>query len=177
MSKWKALYEADLRRYGRSKVDPFIKRWDYLYRRCQCARGIKKNIYHILLLRHGAKRGIEIDYPVKIDKGLFLGHPYGITVNDKCKIGKNCNLSKGVTLGQENRGKRKGTPIIGSNVWIGVNATIVGNIRIGNDVLIAPNTYVNLDVPDHSIVVGNPAKVIFMENATQDYINNVVEDE
>lgn len=56
----------------------------------------------------------------------------------------NCNIHKGVTIGQENRGKRQGTPIIGDNVWIGMNVTIVGNIKIGNDVLIAPNTYLNL---------------------------------
>lgn len=104
----------------------------------------KKIIWHLLLLKHGTKHGIEIDYPVKIGKGLFIAHPYGITINDKCIIGMNCNIHKGVTIGQENRGKRQGTPIIGDNVWIGMNVTIVGNIKIGNDVLIAPNTYLNL---------------------------------
>ena len=38
---------------------------------------------------------------------------------------ENCNIHKGVTIGQENRGKRKGTPVIGDEVWIGINATIV----------------------------------------------------
>lgn len=51
---------------------------------------------------------------------------------------ENCNIHKGVTIGQENRGKRKGTPVIGDEVWIGINATIVGKISIGSDVLIAP---------------------------------------
>lgn len=50
-----------------------------------------------------------------------------------------------------------GIPVIGDKVWIGVNATIVGAIKVGNDVLIAPNTYVNCDVPDHSIVLEIPA--------------------
>lgn len=77
-------------------------------------------------------------------------------------------------IGQENRGKRKGTPIIGNEVWIGANAVIVGNVKIGNDVLIAPLSYVNFDVPDHSIVVGNPAKIISKEYATKDYINNKI---
>lgn len=88
---------------------------------------------------------------------MYFGHAYCITINPKAVLGKNINLHKGVTIGQENRGKRKGTPVIGDNVWIGVNATIVGAIKIGNDVLIAPNTYVNCDVPDHSIVFGNRA--------------------
>lgn len=44
---------------------------------------------------------------------------------------------------QENRGVRQGTPVIGDCVWIGVNATIVGKIIIGDNVLIAPNSYAN----------------------------------
>ena len=48
---------------------------------------------------------------------------------------------------------------------------------MGNDVMIAPNTFVNFDVPDHSIVVGNPASTHQKENATQGYIEFCVEKE
>ena len=89
-------------------------------------------------------------------------------------LGKNVNIATGVTIGQENRGERKGVPTIKDNVWIGTNAVIVGNVTIGEDVLIAPLTFVNFDVPDHSIVIGNPGKIIPRENATEDYINNKV---
>ena len=77
-------------------------------------------------------------------------------------------------IGQENRGKRKGTPIIGNEVWIGANAVIVGKINIGNNVLIAPLSYVNFDIPSNSIVIGNPAKIIPRENATEGYIENAI---
>ena len=90
------------------------------------------------------------------------------------KIGKNCNIAQGVTIGQQNRGKKAGYPTIGNEVWIGTNAVIVGNIHIGNNVLIAPNSYVNFDVPDNSIVIGNPAQVISNDEATKDYINNKI---
>ena len=103
-----------------------------------------------------------------------MGHPYNITINEKVVLGKNINIHKGVTIGQENRGQRKGVPSIGDCVWIGVNSTIVGKITIGNDVLIAPNTYVNRDIPSHSIVMGNPCKIFVSQNATADYINNKV---
>ena len=53
----------------------------------------------------------------------------------------------------------------------GANAVIVGKINIGNNVLIAPNSYVNFDVPDNSIVIGNPGKIIHKDNATEGYIN------
>ena len=55
--------------------------------------------------------------------------------------------------------------------FVGIYATVVGNIRIGDDVLIAPNSYVNVDVPQHSVVIGNPAVVHHKENATEGYIN------
>lgn len=92
-------------------------------------------------------------------------------INPKAIIGKNCNIHKGVTIGQENRGKRRGTPIIGNKVWIGVNATVVGNIKIGDDVLIAPNSYVNCDVPSHSVVFGNPCIIRHNDNATEGYVD------
>ena len=40
--------------------------------------------------------------------------------------------------------------------------------------MIAPLTFVNFDVPPHSVVVGNPAKIIHKENATEKYIENRV---
>lgn len=79
-----------------------------------------------------------------------------------------------MTIGVENRGKRRGAPIIGDEVWIGVNSTIVGNITIGNDVLIAPNTFVNKSIPSHSVVYGNPCIIKFRENATYAYITNKI---
>jgi serine O-acetyltransferase len=54
------------------------------------------------------------------------------------------------------------------------NAFVCGNITIGDDVLIAANAFVNFDVPDHSIVIGNPAKIIHKDNATESYIDNRV---
>lgn len=118
----------------------------------------------------------EIWPKTKIGAGLFIDHPYGITINSKSTIGINCNISKGVTIGQENRGVRKGTPIIGNEVWIGTNAVIVGKIKIGDDVLIAPNSFVNCDIPSHSIVIGNPCRIIPRQNATEGYINNRIND-
>lgn len=59
-------------------------------------------------------------------------------------------------------------------VWIGINAAIAGNIPIDDVVLIAPNSYVNCDVPSHSIVFGNPCIIKHRENATEGYINRKV---
>ncbi len=117
---------------------------------------------------------IQIPTATKIGAGFYIGHCGRVVINPNAVLGKNINIATGVTIGQTNRGKLQGTPVIGDNVWIGTNAVIVGGIKIGNDVLIAPNAYVNFDVPDHSVVVGNPATIMHRENATYQYINRTV---
>lgn len=133
-----------------------------------------KIILHPIWKHYQLKYGLDIPYSTEIGKGLYLGHAFNITVNSNAVIGNNCNLHKGCLIGQENRGKRKGAPILGNCVWVGINASIVGKVKIGDDVLIAPNTYVNCDVPSHSIVFGNPCIIKHRLNATQGYINNIV---
>ncbi len=127
----------------------------------------------ILKRRIKNRNGLEFELD-NIGAGFYLGHPYNITINRDAVIGKCCNLHKGVTIGQESRGVRKGSPVIGNKVWIGINAVIVGKIIIGDDVLIAPNSYVNRDVPSHSIVLGNPCRIIPCEDATREYIRREI---
>lgn len=101
----------------------------------------------------------------------------GIVFNPNVVIGNNVDILNGVLIGQMDRGVKKGTPIIGNKVFIGSNATIVGKIEIGDDVVIAPGSYVNFDVPSHSIVIGNPGRIIAKEDATLDQIINAYEEE
>lgn len=134
----------------------------------------KKNplwlVYKLLLRHYTYKYGFQIGG--KIGKGFYIGHFRTIVVNPDAKIGNNCNIAHNVTIGVTRRGDREGVPTIGNEVWIGAGAIIVGKIVIGNNVLIAPGAYVNFDVPDNSIVMGNPGKVIFSEFSTEGYINN-----
>ncbi len=118
------------------------------------------------------KNGIEIDSFQNIDSGLNLVHPYCITINPLARIGKNCVIFKGATVGSIRSGKRKGFPTIGDNVVIGLNSTIVGGVTIGDDVFVAPNAFVNFDVPSHSLVIGNPGVIIAKESGriTSDYL-------
>lgn len=132
-------------------------------------------VNRLVLKRYARKYGLEISASADIGKGLYLGHPYNITVGNGVKIGDNVNLHKGCTLGRENRGKREGSPQIGNNVAIGINSTVIGNIHIGNDVMIAANSFVNFDVPDHSIVIGNPGVIHKKKNATEGYVSFLIE--
>ncbi len=171
---FKKLYQSDLQRYGGNIPwqDRWLRKFHYYLRRTETETRFLPKLYYRLRF-HFLKslHGIEISPLVKIGEGLYIGHPFNITINDMVSIGKNCNLHKGVLLGQENRGPRKGVPRIGNEVWIGVNAVVVGNVSIGDDVLIAPNSFVNCDVPAHSVVFGNPCIIKHRENATEGYIN------
>lgn len=122
------------------------------------------------LYRLCRKFGIEIKTATKIGDGFVMCHPYNITISPFAVLGKNINIMKGATIGLSN-GKRPGAPQIGDCVYIGINSTILGGIHIGDDVMIAPNTFVNVDVPSHSVVIGNPCKIIHKENATSRYIH------
>lgn len=176
-------FNKDLYRYYGTKKENIVKRkfrpleikYIYWLRKCQNSNNnILKRIYKLKLKKLANKTHISIFPETKIGEGFYIGHTGSVIINPKAILGKNINIATGTVIGQENHGKRKGTPIIGNEVWIGANAVIVGNVKIGNDVLIAPLSYVNFDVPDHSIVVGNPAKIISKEFATQDYINNKI---
>lgn len=78
-----------------------------------------------------------------------------------------CSLDKPIVV-------TRNSPVIGNEVWIGINAVVVGKITIGDDVMIAPNSYVNCDVPSLSIANSNPYIIKHRENATEGYINRKV---
>lgn len=77
-------------------------------------------------------------------------------------------------MGRRTAASARELPVLGDCVWLGVNSTVVGAVTIGDDVLIAPNSYVNCDVPSHSIVIGNPCRIIPRDNATEGYVNKRV---
>lgn len=89
---------------------------------------------------------VEIGNQVKITRGVtILTHGYDWSV---------LNGKYGDVLGSA------GKVIIGNNVFIGMNSTILKGVTIGNNVIIGANSLVNKDIPDNCIVGGNPAKVI-----------------
>ena len=133
-------------------------------------------LFYPRLVRFSIKTGIGLHDNLNIPKGLIIGHAGTIVINPSAIFGGNLMLTHGVTIGRDVRGKRKGTPIIGKNVCIRCNSTIVGKITIGDDVLVAPNSFVNRDVPSHSIVIGNPASIHHRDNATEGHLGFVNND-
>ena len=115
--------------------------------------------------RPGAETFI-IPPSLQLGGGIYAPHAYA-TVLNAASIGENFTCIQCTTVGKE----KDARPIIGDNVCVQANAVIVGGVRIGNDVLIAPGAFVNFDVPDNSIVIGNPGQIIRRESSpTKKYI-------
>jgi serine O-acetyltransferase len=114
--------------------------------------------------------GISLPYTAVIGPGLYIGHFGNVILNGATVIGSSCNLSQGVTIGVSGRGDRRGVPQIGDRVYIGANATVAGRITVGNDVVVAANSLVTSDVPNHCTVVGVPA-VIVNSHGSDSYLN------
>lgn len=134
--------------------------YSYCLRHAQNASNSITRIFWILVLRLMMYyTGIQIPYQTCIAEGLKFGHWGTIVINPDAKIGKNFSISHGCCVGNA-AGKHAGVPIIGDNVIMNANAVVVWGVQIGNNVLIAPNAFVNIDVPDNSIVIGNPAQII-----------------
>lgn len=109
--------------------------------------------------RLGIKLGISI--PVNtFDWGLKIYHSQGIIVHKDARIGKNCSLHGMNCIG--NNGKETGeknTPIIGDSCDIGVGASIIGNIKLGNNIKVAAGAVVCKTCEEDTIVlIGIPAK-------------------
>ena len=176
-------FSKDLYRYYGAKGETFIQKllrpvelkYIALFRKVNTCRFQPLKAYYTVKLKIMSNRTyIQIPARTKIGEGFYIGHSGRVIIHPEAQLGKNINVGTGVTIGYENRGERKGAPRIEGNCWIGTNSVVVGNITVGEDVMIAPLTFVNFDVPPHSIVVGNPAKIIHKENATKDYICNQV---
>ena len=163
--------EGFLRRFFRL-LNSHALRYLKAYRNVQTGKD-PLGFYRFMLRRLEKKYGLALGSS-SIGKGLYLGHPYNITVCKYAVIGENCNLNKGCSILPENDDNRSTAPVIGSRVWIGVNVVVIGNVTIGDNVLIAPNAYVNFDVPSDSIVIGNPAKILNeRSDAVEGYIHYV----
>lgn len=108
--------------------------------------------------------GIEIARSVQIGRRMQIAHQHGIIIHKYARFGDDCLIRQGVTLGVGNKWIKGEGPVIGNNVEFGVGAVILGNVRVGDNVLIGPNCVVMNDVPsDRSMVMGMPRLIPRME--------------
>lgn len=104
--------------------------------------------------------GLDLDPRTRIGIGLRIFHGYGVVIHRDAKIGRNCTLRQGVTIGNKGVSAAAGAcPVIGDNVEFGAGAVVVGGIKIGNDVLVGANTVISRDIPDRVIASVAPPMI------------------
>ena len=154
----------DYRRHGRSLTEPaFISLAVYRYGRWALGirnpalRWIANKFYGLqkFLILNVTK--VWIPPQVRIGEDFHIIHAEGsLSIHPDVVIGDRCGVMHNVTIGT-NMGS--GAPVIGDDVFIGVNSTVLGRIRIGDRVRIGANTAVSTNVPSDSVVIGSPAKI------------------
>ena len=114
--------------------------------------GIKKVIcLPIIVLRklQFHRSSILMNYTIPLNRigpGLSLAHPGTIIINGNSRIGRNCRIQTGVTLGSTDG--NNDAPIIGDNVFLGDGCKVIGKIRIADDVQIGANSVVVKDITE-----------------------------
>ena len=124
--------------------------------------------FHLVYFAAALLTGIDLPLDVEAGPGLYIGHWGGITVHPSTVLGRDCNISQGVTIGEGGRGRR-GVPVIGDRVYIGPGAKIFGPITVGSDAAVGANTVVLEDVPDMAVVGGVPARIL-NDKGSKDFV-------
>lgn len=105
--------------------------------------------------------GIDVPERVILGSNCRVCHGIGLVIHPGVVIGDNVKLHQNTTIGIVNGGQ---PPRLGSNIIIGANSVIIGNIKIGDGAIVGAGAVVTKDVPQNAVVVGNPARIIKYRN-------------
>lgn len=110
--------------------------------------------------------------PVECEIGAGTRCGYGgmgVVIHKRARIGRNVLIGPQVTVG--GRSNRDGVPVIGDNVYLSTGCKILGDIQIGDNVVIGANAVVIKSVPSNSVAAGVPAVVIRSNIEVREYCN------
>ncbi len=139
---------------------PYTRFMCYFRHHQEARNPLLKLFWKVLCTRQKYKSAVQIPCGTKVGKGLRLVHFGCVVVHPDAVIGDNCNIAQGVLIGESFNKGIAGVPTIGNNCCLFANSMILGGVKLGDNVLVAPGAFVNFDVPDNSIVVGNPGRII-----------------
>lgn len=151
--KWPRPFLDDVWRY-----QILLRKLEYRLKRHGLINRIFAGFTKLRFKRLGVRLGFTVD-PYVFGPGLSIAHYGSLTVNPNAKVGSNCRIHEGVTIGATNGSDK--APIIGDNCFIGSGAKVIGDIIIGDNVAIGSGAVVVNSYADSNITLGGvPAKII-----------------
>jgi serine O-acetyltransferase len=104
--------------------------------------------------------GIDLPYTVQLGRRVVIEHHSAIVIHGCCRIGDDCIVRQGVTLGNRYLDRPLEAPRLGDRVNVGAGAKILGGVTLGDDVNIGANAVVLIDIPAGQTAVGIPARIL-----------------
>jgi serine O-acetyltransferase len=114
--------------------------------------------------------GININAQAHIGPGVRIPHGGYIVIGPGARIGRNCDIFQGVTLGEgvgtagegdsQEGASKYALPTLGDRVWVGPGAVIAGEVTVGDDASVGANSLLVRDVPSRGVVLGVPARLV-----------------
>ena len=164
-----------------------IWKFQILLRKCEYLENCKTGLFWQLIskiykLRYvilSQKLGFSMGFNT-FGPGLSIAHYGALVINNNARVGVNCRIHEGVTIGVSDDsyftgGEPEAAPKIGNNVFIATGAKIIGNVTIADGVAIGANAVVVKDISEPNITVGGvPAKKI-SDNGSDKYVIKAAE--
>lgn len=141
---------------------------------------IKLKLHLTTEIKELRKRGVIVGDNTKIyDSFIDNGHGYLIEIGNNCILTHCTVLSHDASTQIKFKKSKIGIVKIGDNTFVGWGAIILPNVKIGDNCIIGAGCVVSKDIPDNSIVVGNPCKVVsnidsFNKKHSEALMNNPV---
>lgn len=155
------------------KFEKLLRKTEY-YQNCSKSLVSKSNFFFLKykLYKQQIKLGFLIE-PNCFGPGLSIAHPGAIIVSQRAKIGANCRIHVGVSIGA-NGGIDK-APIIGNNVYIGPGAKIFGDINIADGTAVGANSVVNKSFTEPNITIAGIPAIKISNKGSKGLLTNATE--
>lgn len=103
--------------------------------------------------------GIELMSTATVGRNVRIAHQSGIVIHPRAVIGDRCVIRQSVTIGNGVAFQAENPPVLGSDVFLGAGAVLIGRCLVGDGVRVGPNAVVSTNVPEGAMVVAPKSRI------------------